>query len=230
MYFSALATDYDGTLAHDGIVTPATQAALEHLRGSGRKLLLVTGRELPDLRRVFPRIDLFDCVVAENGALLYDPATDEERLLCGAPPEAFVESLRTQGVTPLSAGRVIVATKQPNEECVLKTIREMGLDLQLIRNKGAIMILPSGIDKASGLRAVLAEMQLAPRTVVAVGDAENDLAFMQLCGCSVAVGNALPTVKQRVDYVTAGDRGAGVAELIELLIATDLAELRRSDS
>jgi len=71
MYISCLATDYDGTLAHDGIVDDATADALVAFRRSGRRLLLVTGRELPDLVRVFPRIDLFDRVVAENGALLF---------------------------------------------------------------------------------------------------------------------------------------------------------------
>jgi hydroxymethylpyrimidine pyrophosphatase-like HAD family hydrolase len=71
MYISCLATDYDGTLAHDGIVDDATAGALMAFRRSGRRLLLVTGRELPDLVRVFPRIDLFDRVVAENGALLF---------------------------------------------------------------------------------------------------------------------------------------------------------------
>jgi len=54
MYFMALASDYDGTLAEDGRVAPATLEALDLLRQSGRKLILVTGRELPDLQEVFP--------------------------------------------------------------------------------------------------------------------------------------------------------------------------------
>ncbi|TJV10941.1 MAG: HAD-IIB family hydrolase, partial [Mesorhizobium sp.] len=62
MYFIALATDYDGTLAHDGIVVEKTLAALERFKKSGRKLILVTGRELPDLKRVFPELGGFDKV------------------------------------------------------------------------------------------------------------------------------------------------------------------------
>src|SRR5690349_9973349 len=104
MRFFALATDYDGTLAHDGVVSSATIEALERFRETGRKLLLVTGRELPDLIRVFPRLDLFDRVVAENGALLYSPATREEQPLGQAPPDAFVKALRDQAITPLSVG------------------------------------------------------------------------------------------------------------------------------
>ena len=98
MYISCLATDYDGTLAQDGIVEDATADALVAFRRSGRRLLLVTGRELPDLVRVFPRIDLFDRVVAENGALLFDPATKKESPLGPGPSAELVETLRKKGV------------------------------------------------------------------------------------------------------------------------------------
>ena len=88
MYVICLASDYDGALAHDGVVDQATVEALERLKRSGRKLLLVTGRELPDLVAVCPRLDLFDRVAAENGALLDDPATKQERPLAPAPAPA----------------------------------------------------------------------------------------------------------------------------------------------
>ena len=78
MYFLALATDYDGTLAHDGVVDPDTMAAMRRLKNSGRRLILVTGRELPDLQRVFPELAGCDLIVAENGALLYEPGTGRE--------------------------------------------------------------------------------------------------------------------------------------------------------
>ena len=86
MRYLALATDYDGTLAHHGRVDEPTLKALERLRESGRKLILVTGRVLPELLGVFPRIDLFDYVVAENGALIYRPETREEKAIGERPP------------------------------------------------------------------------------------------------------------------------------------------------
>jgi HAD superfamily hydrolase (TIGR01484 family) len=109
MYFIALATDYDGTLAHDGLVTAASLDALRRLKESGRKLILVTGRELPDLKHVFPDLAVFDKVVAENGALIYTPASEEERAISPPPPPNFVEALARRGVAPLSVGRSIVA-------------------------------------------------------------------------------------------------------------------------
>jgi hydroxymethylpyrimidine pyrophosphatase-like HAD family hydrolase len=225
MRYLALATDYDGTLAHDGRVDEATIAALVRLRETGRRLLLVTGRELPDLRSIFPRLELFDRIVAENGALIYRPATKEEKVLGSAPPAAFLEELERRGVRPLSVGRVVVATWEPHEAAVLDAIHRLGLELQVVFNKGAVMVLPSGINKATGLAIALEELGLSPHNAVGVGDAENDHAFLAHCECAVAVANALPALKERADWVTRGDHGAGVAELVEHLIADDLAAL-----
>jgi hydroxymethylpyrimidine pyrophosphatase-like HAD family hydrolase len=227
MRFHVLATDYDGTIAHHGIVDDATQAALARVRASGRKVVLVTGRELPDLQKVCPNLELFDAIVAENGAVVYQPASRSIRLLAERPPEIFARSLRDQGVAPVSVGEVIVATWQPHETIVLETIRALGLELQVIFNKGAVMVLPSGINKAVGLRAALEELGLSPHNAVGVGDAENDHAFLSVCECSVAVSNALPALKERADILTTGDHGAGVQELCEMLISSDLAGASR---
>jgi hydroxymethylpyrimidine pyrophosphatase-like HAD family hydrolase len=221
MRYLTLATDYDGTLATNGVVSDATVRALEKLKASGRKLLMVTGRHLPDLQRVFQKLELFDQVVAENGALLYDPATREEKVLAEAPKEEFLEALRAVGVS-FQIGHCIVASWTPSEAAILEVIKRMGLDYQVIFNKGAVMVLPSGINKATGLRAALEELQLSPHNTVAIGDAENDHAFLSASECGVAVANALPALREKADVVTRGDHGAGVEELVEQLLKDDL--------
>lgn len=222
MRYTALAADYDGTLAWDGVVSDETLAALERLTASGRRLILVTGRELPDLMRVFPQFEIFERIVAENGALLYRPATREEKLLGEEPPKPFIAALHRRGVEPLSIGRSIVATTTPHETEVVEVIRNLGLELHVVFNKGSVMVLPSGVNKGMGLSAALMELGLSPHNVVAVGDAENDHAFLALCECSVAVANALPLLKDRADVVTKGARGDGVRELIDELLEDDL--------
>jgi len=226
MRYLALATDYDGTLASDGAVEHRTIEALRRLRESGRRLILVTGRIIEQLVQVFPQLDLCDMVVADNGAVLYDPKNGHKQLLADPPPRTFIEELARRGVPRIEIGDVIVATWEPHETTVLKTIHDMSLELQIIFNKGAVMILPTGVNKATGLRTALARLGISPRQTVGVGDAENDEAFLRFCDVSVAVDNALDVVKKQVCLVTRGARGAGVTELIERMLENDLAGVK----
>ncbi len=214
MPYTVLATDYDGTLAAHGVVADPTWAAIERLKGSGRKVVLVTGRELEDLAEVCPRLDLFDRAVLENGALLYRPGDRHLRALAARPPDAFIVALQARGVAPISVGRAIVAAWEPHLGAIEAAIRDLGLDLRVIPNKRALMILPPGVDKASGLREALGELGLQPRDAVGVGDAENDEPLLGACGLAVAVANAQDGLKGRADLVTRGERGEGVVELI----------------
>jgi len=222
MNYEALACDYDGTLAHNGTVDVETTTALRGFRDSGRKLLLVTGRTVGDLLGIYNDLELFDRVVAENGGVLFRPATGDYLDLCAPPPAKFVAALRENRVQPLELGRIIIATHEPQQIRVLELIRELGLELQVIFNKGAVMVLPTGVNKATGLKRGLQELKLLPEKVVAIGDAENDHAFFDYCGFSAAVANALPAVREHADMVTDAGHGAGVVELIQALIAGTL--------
>ncbi len=225
MQYLALASDYDGTLAHDGHVSRTTLAAVRRLKESGRKFILVTGRELPELQATFPDIGLCDAVVAENGALLYWPADNREEMLAEPPPATFVTEMTTRGVQPFSLGRVIFATWRPHEGAVLEVIQQLGLEFHIIFNKKAVMVLPSGVNKATGLARVLRKLEISPQHVVGVGDAENDHAFLDSCSVAVAVENALQALKDKCDVVTMADHGRGVVELIERMLGDDLQSL-----
>jgi hypothetical protein len=225
MQYLALATDYDGTLALDGHVSRPTLDALRRVRASGRKLILVTGREQDDLALVFPHFDLFDLLVLENGAVLYWPESKRTEILGEAPPPNLCRLLSERGVTPLSCGKVILATWRPHETTVLKVISDLELEYQIIFNKEAVMALPSGINKATGLARALNEIKLSSENVVGIGDAENDHAFLDSCAVAAAVDNALPSLKEKCDLVMTKDHGPGVVELIDRLLADDLASL-----
>ncbi|HEY9865449.1 MAG TPA: HAD family hydrolase [Candidatus Obscuribacterales bacterium] len=245
MKYLALATDFDGTLATDGIVEESTSKSLELWQKSGRKLILITGRQLDNLIDYVPIIHRFDWVIAENGAVLYQPSTQVEKILAERPSEVFINCLRdriyqkekqlqnqgiseefsqiiqTQALEILGIGRVIITTWEPYLEITQKTIQELGVNLKIIANKGAVMILPEGINKASGLQAIAELINLSPDKIVGVGDAENDCDFLEQCGYSVAVANALPEVKKRVNWVTKNSRGSGVEELIAHILNSD---------
>ena len=218
MRYTVIASDYDGTLAIRGKLPEPTVPALRRWRAHGGKLILITGRFLDS----FPtpeHFDLFDVVVGENGAVLFVPATGEQRTLGAAPPAALVTLLRERGVEPLFVGESMIATYQPHEIPIQAALQELGLDWRIIMNKWNVMVLPAGVDKASGLHAALAILGHPLDATVGVGDAENDEDFLAICGHAVAVDNALPALKQQAHRVTQGEHGYGVAELVEALLA-----------
>ena len=225
MRFHALACDYDGTVAKRRYPrrsdpprprAPARDRAQSHPghrapdRGSEGGL----SRSV-DLRRRRGRERRGPLLAREEGTA---------RARRGAAA-AFAERLSRAGVREVAVGHVIVATWQPYELMVLDAIRDLGLELQVIFNKGAVMVLPTGVNKGTGLRAALEELGLSPHNAVGVGDAENDHALLAACECGVAVANALPVLKERADLVTVAERGAGVAELAGRLIDDDLASV-----
>jgi hypothetical protein len=73
-------------------------------------------------------IQLFDYVVAENRALVYDSKGRDEIAFGKPPPERFVRHLHRRVIRPLETGKVIVATWQPYGTAVLEVIQELGLD------------------------------------------------------------------------------------------------------
>ena len=210
-YFRAVALDYDGTLA-DGQVAPATLAALSQARARGIRVILVTGRIMSELRAVFPEVDEhMDAVVAENGSLLVTHGG--VRLLAAPIGRAVSAALTGRGVAH-RRGQVLIAGAAADEPAALEVVRELGLDCQLIRNRGELMILPAGVTKGTGLLEALRELGLSPHNTIGVGDAENDHSLLDACEVGVAVANAVDALRAHADMVLARPDGEGVAELI----------------
>jgi 3-deoxy-D-manno-octulosonate 8-phosphate phosphatase KdsC-like HAD superfamily phosphatase len=168
-------------------------------------------------------MELFDCVVLENGGVLYSPSKRQTTVLCPPASLDLARELEKRGVEPVLKGQAILATRRPHEVLVLEAIRDLGLELQIIFNGDAVMVLPSGVNKGSGLKAALREMGLSAHEVVGVGNAENDHSFLDICACAVAVDNAVAAIRAKVDFCTRGADGSGVAELIDELVTTDLS-------
>ena len=211
--FQALALDYDRTLASHDRLADATVAALERARQAGLQLVLVSGRTFFELTRVCPRLDLFDVVVAENGAVLHDPANGAIRDEGPGPPPRLIAALDRAGI-PCQVGRVIVATGHSYEAPVRRVMAEAGVELDLARNRAALMLLPRGVSKGSGVRQALQRLGISFHDVLAIGDAENDLELFAACGFAACPGDAVAEVRRVVDWVLAGDDGEAVARAI----------------
>lgn len=225
MRYVVLAAGFDGTLARDGRCDERCIDALRQLAATGRKLILVTGRELRRLLEIFPEARMFDYIVAENGAVLHRTATRQSEILGQAPPEILLQELRRRQVTPLSVGSSIISTKAVHLESVREALRKLKLhvDYELVTNDDSLLILPPGIDKASGMNEALRELGVSRHNLVAIGNAENDLPMLAWAEHAVVVNNAAESVKQAADRVTDGAYCEGFLELSRDLIATDLA-------
>lgn len=178
MRYHLLATDYDGTLTINDKVQLEIIEALIRLKAGGRKLILVTGRRLDELKSIFPEHHIFDRIVAENGALIYTPESMEINLSGEPPPGTFFQLLKKKNI-PYVVGKVIVASTEPHQVEILDAIVKSGIEYQVIFNKGAVMVLPPGINKATGLREALSSLCISTHNTVAIGDAENDYAMLQ---------------------------------------------------
>lgn len=225
MRFRVLACDYDRTIAVEALIPGSTRRSLRDVARSGRRLLLVTGRTMAELRSVFDDMTLFDRIVIENGAVVHDPASGQDRLL--GPPVApeLVGALERRHLQPLVVGRVICSIPRVHEHEVLSALAELRLDLKISFNRDSMMVLPAGISKATGFAEALRELGEAAEATVAVGDGENDLPFLAAAGLSVAVENAVPALKQAADITLAEPGPDGIARLCGSLVRCDLADL-----
>jgi hypothetical protein len=215
--FIAIATDGDGTLMREGSLARTTVAALKRWRRSGRKVILVTG-ETPKELCDFRHLELFDVLIAENGALLLRCDRSEERKLAKPPPARLVRALQGAGIKSLKRGRLIFQAEMHDLDKIASIIKKQRTKWTLVRNRDELMIVPPGVTKATGLAAALKEMKISARQVVGVGDAENDTAMLAACGLGVAVRNAVPELKAKSEWITRGGYGKGITELIDWLI------------
>ncbi len=217
MYCRAIACDFDGTGATDGHPAPELYAALAAARAQGIVTLLVTGRVLEDVQRACEELSPFDAVVAENGAVVYLCALGRTVQIGSPPAEHFLGELRARGV-PFHTGTVIVGTWEQHANKLLELIRRFGIDGQLIFNRAALMVLPSGVNKAVGVGRALDELGRSERNLIAFGDAENDIPMLLGAELGVAVRGSVPAILSIADDRISQPGGAGVAFYIRKLL------------
>ena len=210
--FRAIAVDYDGTITEGGRPEQRLLDTLQTARACGLRVVLVTGRILVELELEFPDVrSFFDALVVENGAVV----VREGAAYPLASPIGFEldEALLHRGVV-FRRGQVVLATHAPYEAAVLEEIRRLGLELAIVGNRGERLVLPVGVSKGIGLLDALAGLDLSPHSAVAIGDAENDHSLLEACELGVAVGNAVPALKQHADLVLPLPNGKGVLDFL----------------
>jgi hydroxymethylpyrimidine pyrophosphatase-like HAD family hydrolase len=217
VHLKVLALDLDGTLAQGGVVAPETWESLRRAKDAGLALLLVTGRTLDSFASEGPFAEVFEAIVAEDGAVVYFPRNDSVMLPFGRVAPEVRKHLEALGI-PLELGTAIHATRVPHDEQVLQVLRETGGGATVEYNKGAVMVLPPGATKGTGLQVALQELGYSPRSVLACGDAENDRSLFGVAELAAAVADTAPAVRPVADVVLPHPNGAGVRGLLADLL------------
>lgn len=213
MKFSALALDYDGTIAVDGVFDPAVRDAVGEARRRGIAVILVTGRRLPDLHHVAGDLTCFDVIVAENGAVLEFPASGRRLVIGHAPSPAFRQDLQRRGI-PFEAGESVIEADARWAGAILEVIRSLEQPLILAFNRGRLMVLPQAIGKSTGLRQALLALRVSIHNTVGVGDAENDHDLLDACEVGAAVAWGSAALRAVADEVIGGAGPGAVADYI----------------
>lgn len=206
---SVLATDYDRTLTDDSL-TPVPEAldALARARKLGLRVVIVSGRDWPFLEREVGHVA--DVLVAENGCLVGRPG---EQPRATAARATSLRPLLNSLAIEFEHGEVLASFAAEHEPLV--RARLDGASVQLIRNRDRTMLLPEGVDKASGLMAALHLLGATADVAAAAGDGENDVPMLVLVRHGIAVANAVPELKAHAASLTRSPGGLGVAEWLE---------------
>ena len=217
MKLGAVAIDYDGTIATDGVFAPAVRDAIGQLRLRGIAVILVTGRRLDDLRRVAGNLACFNAVVAENGAVLYFPDSGRHALIGHPPNPGFLAELRLRGID-FVVGESVIEADASTAPAFLQSIRALEEPLILAFNRSRLMVLPQAIAKSVGLRRALLTLRLSIHNTLGIGDAENDHDLLDACEVGVAVEWGSRALRAFADEVIYGSGPAAVATYLHGLM------------
>ena len=213
MKLSALALDYDGTIAVDGVLDAEVRQAIGEARQRGIVVILVTGRRLSDLHAVGGDLTCFDAIVGENGAVVEFPTSGRRTVIGHRPPSVFLDELKRRGI-PFVAGECVLETDAQWAGPVLDAIRKLEQPLILAFNRGRLMILSQATGKSTGLRHALFTLRISIHNTIGVGDAENDHDLIDACEVGVAVAWGSQALRAVADEVIQGSGPPAVAHYI----------------
>ncbi|MEA1908060.1 MAG: phosphoglycolate phosphatase [Euryarchaeota archaeon] len=209
----AIASDYDRTLTDESLVISENAViSLKSARKDGIKVFLVSGRKLSFLERVNEGREFVDMIVAENGAIIYNPG-DGRKILLGDGLDELKAAFSDVDF-PVDVEEVIVATTADHLEEVREIIERNNLSVDIELNRDDVMVMPAGVNKCTGVLKAAEICGIDRQHLAGIGDAENDLKLFAAAGTRVAVANAVQRLKDEADIVCSAPYGDGVSEFV----------------
>jgi len=225
------AVDIDGTITENGAGRIHLDAldALRHMIRLGHKVIFVSGRSSVEgyILSVFGGMTRI--AVGENGgAITFGPSNHK---LLGNKDECMkafellkskIPEAREKPVFPRMTEVVLERTF--DLELAKKIMKDNNMPVDLSDSQYAIHINSKGINKGRGFSEVLTMLSASPSDVIAIGDSETDVPLFKISGQSIALGNAVESVKSQASMTVSGKAGDGVIEALEY-IAVKLAKV-----
>lgn len=166
----------DGTLIHESTVPTSLVSACAQLANDLQVELIAYSRDRVLCERTSPLTDLLP--------LYHEP--DPEVIDSW---EEFAQS------APLNK-MIFMAEPARIDEIRPAVQKRVGDEGTLTQAQGNMLeVLPKGASKGDGVRRLLKSVDVEPKEVLAIGDAENDIELLKMVGYSCVVGNALPSAK-----------------------------------
>ena len=84
-----------------------------------------------------------------------------------------------------------------------------------------IEVVPKGVDKGTALAWLAQHFDIPQSDVLAAGDQGNDLAMVEWAGTGVAIGNAIPAVKEAATWIAPSVAEDGAVAILERFILNE---------
>lgn len=218
MKIDVIVMDYDRTIADEEENFMINKELKNFLEVIPQKKVLATGRTLNNIpdKSVFK---IFNAIVAENGTIITINGIKEilPNKSWNMLKDLIVKVANKEGLK-LMHGEVIIFGKMEDYENTLNLLKKEGIlkEVYIDFNRNHFMILPKGWNKGKGAR--MAIEKIGGCKAMAIGDELNDLSLFEIAEIKVAVGNAIPEVKDKADIVCKEDNGKGVLQILKELL------------
>jgi len=222
MAIKAVATDIDATLTDaQRVLSLAAAEALRLTESSGVPVILVSGNVLPVCHSLNMYLGLSGPIVAENGGVVFWKRGPRLELL----KDRKEADRGFQYINQKYPIRKVLTDRWRETELA---IEERGVDLKRIRaliQEGGfnlyanstgygIHLMEPGLSKLRGLELAASWLGIGLKDILAIGDSEADMEFLEHCGKSGVPGNAPPDVKAKADFSAMLPFGEGAVEIL----------------
>ncbi len=215
----AIITDYEQTITDkmpgdDFNETDIDRGMLRSMRKLNIDLILATGRNIRYVKRMCKKFTGWRCIVAENGAVIYFPATKKTITINTYYMTRAKKLIKNLNLPGTMAGKVIVRARAVDEQLIKEKLGKLNEKVSIIKNANEIMIVPINVDKGLGLRIAMRYLNIDMDKTIVIGNGENSQSMFMNPGIKIALSNAAEKLKKLADHVTKNTSTKGMRELI----------------